>query len=85
MSEARKLFDQFIPDKKSFYELLIRKGKFLPDYECNIITIEFLHQIFNDELPVPNQNEVNCITLATPPNKRELKKILLSELSKIMM
>ena len=85
MTEARKLFDQFVPNKKSFYELLIRKRKFLPDYEYNIITIDFLHQVFNGELPVPNQDEVSCITLATPPSKRECKKILLSELSKIMM
>ena len=85
MSEARKLFDQYVPNKRAFYDLLIRKRKYLPDFEYNIITIEFLHQIFNGELPVPTQDEVSCITLATPPNKRELKKILLGELSKIMM
>ena len=77
MSEARQLLDKYAPNKRAFYDLLIRKRKYLPDYECNIITIEFCHGVWNEDLPIPSQDEISCISLVTPPSKRDCKQILL--------
>ena len=48
ITENRDLLDRFAPNKELFYKLLIRKGKYLPDQECSIISIEFLHAVMDE-------------------------------------
>ena len=61
---TKEMIDYYLSNKRSFYDVLIRKKKFLPSYESSIITIEFLHLVFTGQIAVPEYTEVHPIKLA---------------------
>ena len=54
-------------DKKNIYSLLIRRKKFMPTFKSRINTIKFFDDILNENIMVPNIDDVHPIVLADPP------------------
>mgnify|MGYP003330584146 CR=1 FL=1 len=77
----RQVFDKHVPDKESFYELLIRRRFFMPHIKCNIITVRLMDQVYTGKIFMPNINQVHPITIAKPPSRKELQQELVLVLS----
>ena len=81
MSDLRAHINKHLSNKEGFYEFLIRKGFFLPDFKYNIITVKLLDRIYREEIYLPKFTEVRPVRIATPPSRRALQ----AELIRVML
>ena len=78
--DLKELINHHLPDKEAFYDLLIREKFFVPEFNCNIITIKFMDKVYRGEIYLPKMTEVHPIRISKPPSK----KLLQAELVQIL-
>ena len=47
-----------IPDKKTFYDAMIRNGFYLPSYKSQIVCIDYLERVKAGEYWVPKYKDI---------------------------
>ena len=79
-TSMREAVNDYMPTRELQYQFMLRKGWHLPKLKTSLVTIEFLHQVFEGRIWLPKQSEVSIVQLATPPPNEILRELLLNAL-----
>ena len=64
----------WVRSPKHFYELLLRNQYLMPDFKSTIITMPWMMDVRNGDIPIPKTDQVQYRNCATPPTKEILIK-----------
>lgn len=77
-ASTKDKMDAFIPNKLGFYQFLLRKKYFLPDFKSNAITVDMMDKVFRKIMYMPKQTDVHPVILPSPPSREDTKALLVS-------
>ena len=76
LDQARSL----VPDKKAFYEALIRNQVVLPPLSDSIVTTAFLLGVYESRLWCPKSDIIKHRLCCDPPGKKDLAELLYDQM-----